>query len=120
MKKKKEQEQNQEQPIQQLKQDKATGDEEQLNWLQIMLLIGKPIWDNNKKKYRIISGYKATQSKITNDIIAEITFTDTLHWEEFTHQKLYTNIPANKEEKKEDGSERSDNEGERTKTKDEK
>ena len=67
-----------------------------------MLLIGKPIWDATKKKFRVINGYKATLSKVTNSVIAEITFTDTLYWEEFTQQKLYINVPIEKKEQKED------------------
>ena len=74
-----------------------------LGWFQIIMLMGKPLWDNKAQKWRILNGYRSVLGN-TNNMFFEVTFTDTPHWEDFTQKELYLNIPEEiklKEEQKE-------------------
>ena len=93
--------------------------QQMLGWFQILMLMGKPLWDEEKKKWRVLNGYQSIIGN-QNNMFFEVTFTDTPHWEDFTKKKLYVNIPEEKEETKEDGAKGSDKKGKRTKTENEK
>lgn len=90
------------------KQEKSKKQEDNqtiLGWFQIIMLMGKPLWDSKKKKWRILNGYQSVLSD-SNQMFFEVTFTDTPYWEDFTEKMLYINIPEeiktvdNKKEKK--------------------
>lgn len=91
-----------------------------LNWFQIIMLIGKPLWDSMQKKWRVLSGYQSVLGNTTNQMFFEVTFTDTPYWENFGDKKLYLNIPKDKEEKQESGYKGSGKKDKRTKAEDEK
>lgn len=76
-----------------------------LGWFQIIMLMGKPLWDSKQKKWRILNGYQSVLGN-NNQMFFEVTFTDTPYWENFVEKKLYINVPEeikivdNKKEKK--------------------
>lgn len=63
-----------------------------LDWSQIIMLMGKPLWDNKGHRWRILNGYKSTLGN-NNNMFFEVTFTDTPHWENFIEKELYLNVP---------------------------
>ena len=79
-----------------------------LSWFQIIMLIGRPLWDAVKKKWRVLNGYQAVLGD-TNQLFYEVTFTDTPYWENFADKKLYINLPVKKEEEQENGDKGSNN-----------
>jgi hypothetical protein len=76
---------------------------QQLGWSQILVLLGNPIWDVKKEKWRILNGYQSVMSNTNNQVFFEITFTDTPYWENFAEAKLYLTTPQKKEKQKENG-----------------
>ena len=74
-------------------------DNKKLGWVQILVLLGKPIWDAQKKKWRVLSGYQSVLGNQNNIIFFEVTFTDTPHWENFIEKQLYIDIPKENEDK---------------------
>lgn len=72
---------------------------QKLGWVQILLLLGKPVWDAQKKKWRVLSGYQSVLGNQNNIIFFEVTFTDTPHWENFIEKQLYIDIPKENEDK---------------------
>lgn len=93
---------------------------QKLGWVQILLLIGKPLWDAQKKKWRVLNGYQSILGNQNNQMFFEVTFTDTPHWENFIEKQLYIDIPKEQEANVEDGNKGSNKKGKRTKTEDEK
>ena len=91
--------------------EKQKVNTQKLGWVQILLLLGKPIWDAQKKKWRVLSGYQAVLGYQNNNIYFEVTFTDTPNWENFMEKQLYTNIPKTKEDKSSYGNKNSDKKG---------
>ena len=85
-------------------QEKENKDEAQqmLSWFQILMLIGRPLWDKKRKKWRVLNGYQAVLGN-TNNLFYEVTFTDTPYWENYADEQLYLNVPAEKEKQKESG-----------------
>lgn len=69
-----------------------------LGWVQILLLLGKPVWDAQTKKWRILNGYQSVLGNQNNQIFFEITFTDTPYWENFVEKELYIDIPKEQKE----------------------
>lgn len=63
-----------------------------LNWFQIIMLMGKPLWDAKQRKWRILNGYQSVLGN-NNTLYFEVTFTDTPYWEDFTEKELYINTP---------------------------
>lgn len=72
---------------------------QKLGWVQILLLLGKPVWDAQTKKWRVLSGYQSVLGNQTNRMFFEVTFTDVPHWENFTEKELYLDIPKEQEDK---------------------
>lgn len=91
-------------------QEKENKDEAQqmLSWFQILMLIGRPLWDKKRKKWRVLNGYQAVLGN-TNNLFYEVTFTDTPYWENYADEQLYLNVPAEKEKQKESGDKGSNN-----------
>lgn len=91
-------------------QEKENKDEAQqmLSWFQILMLIGRPLWDKKRKKWRVLNGYQAVLGN-TNNLFYEVTFTDTPYWEIYADEQLYLNVPAEKEKQKESGDKGSNN-----------
>lgn len=89
---------------------KKCKDESQqmLSWFQIIMLIGRPLWDKTRKKWRVLNGYQAVLGN-TNNLFYEVTFTDTPYWENYADEQLYLNVPAEKEKQKESGDKGSNN-----------
>ena len=54
-----------------------------LEWKQLDEYIGKPVWDDMKKTWRILDGYM--RSKNTH----KMTFTDIQGWVDFEDRPLY-------------------------------
>lgn len=93
---------------------------QKLGWVQILLLIGKPLWDAQKKKWRVLNGYQSILGNQNNQMFFEVTFTDSPYWENFIEKQLYMDIPKEQEASVEDGDKGSNKKGKRTKTEDEK
>ena len=74
------------------KDDPEKASTEMLNWFQIIMLMGKPLWDAKKRKWRILNGYQSVLGN-NNVLYYEVTFTDTPYWEDFTEKEMYINIP---------------------------
>jgi len=94
-------------------QDKS---QQMLSWFQIIMLIGRPLWDKTRKKWRVLNGYQAVLGN-TNNLFYEVTFTDTPYWENYADEQLYLNVPAEKEKQKESGDKGSNNKDKWIKTK---
>lgn len=90
-----------------------------LTWVQIIVSLGKPLWDADLKKWRVLNGYQSVIGNQQGQLFFEVTFTDTPYWENFLQKNLYFNIPDGKENIKNDGDNGSDKKGKRTKKKDE-
>lgn len=119
-KKKNEEIKQNEDPKKTEEQNKEKETNQQLGWVQILLLIGKPLWDSIQKKWRVLSGYQSVLGNTTNQMFFEVTFTDTPYWENFGDKKLYLNIPKDKEENQESGGKGSSKKDKRTKAENEK
>lgn len=74
------------------KQESNNDQKNILGWFQIIMLIGKPLWDSKQKKWRILNGYQSVLGN-NNQMFFEVTFTDTPYWENFGEKTLYLNIP---------------------------
>ncbi len=72
---------------------------QKLGWVQILLLLGKPVWDAKCKKWRILNGYKSVLGNQNNRMFFEVTFTDSPYWENFIEKELYIDIPKEQEDK---------------------
>ena len=50
------------------KAEKENKDESQqmLSWFQIIMLIGRPLWDKTRKKWRILNGYQSVLGNTNN------------------------------------------------------
>ena len=81
------------------KDDPEKASTAMLNWFQILMLIGQPLWDAKQQKWRIFSGYQSVLGNGKN-IFFEVTFTDTLNWEDFTKKELYINVPVKNKDNK--------------------
>lgn len=57
--------------------------EEKLDWEEIMGSVGKPLWDNKKKKWRVLDSYYRGGDSF------KISFSDTSKLECFENQELY-------------------------------
>lgn len=78
-----------------------------LGWFQIIMLIGKPLWDGKLNKWRILNGYQSVLGN-NNRLFYEVTFTDTPYLENFIEKQLYINIPKTEEDKSSYGNKNSD------------
>lgn len=56
---------------------------EKLDWEEIILNIGKPVYDKKHKKWRVLEGY----SKVEDDYY--ILFSDNTTWFDFKYCNLY-------------------------------
>ena len=82
--------------------------QQMLSWFQIIMLIGRPLWDKTRKKWRILNGYQSVLGN-TNNLFYEVTFTDTPYWENYADKQLYLSVPVEKEKQKESGDKGSNN-----------
>ena len=82
--------------------------QQMLSWFQIIMLIGRPLWDKTRKKWRVLNGYQAVLGN-TNNLFYEVTFTDTPYWENYADEQLYLSVPVEKEKQKESGDKGSNN-----------
>lgn len=73
---------------------------QKLGWVQILLLIGKPLWDAQKKKWRVLNGYQSILGNQNNQMFFEVTFTDSPYWENFIEKRLYLEIPKENTDEK--------------------
>lgn len=83
--------------------EKQETTNQKLEWVQILVLIGKPLWDAQKKKWRILNGYKSVLGNQNNQMFFEVTFTDSPYWENFFEKQLYMDIPKEQKVNTEDG-----------------
>ena len=69
------------------KVEKKNKDESQqmLSWFQIIMLIGRPLWDKTRKKWRVLNGYQAVFVNSTN-LFYDVTFIDTPYWESYADE----------------------------------
>ena len=72
---------------------------QKLGWVQILLLLGKPVWDAQIRKWRVLNGYQSVLGNQNNKMFFEVTFTDTPYWENFTEKELYIDIPNENNDK---------------------
>lgn len=54
-----------------------------LTWIEVRELLGKPIWDNKNKRWRVLYEYSETISK------KWVRFTDNNSYEDFEKKELY-------------------------------
>ena len=78
------------------KQETST---QKLGWVQILLLLGKPVWDAQMRKWRVLNGYQSVLGNQNNQMFFEVTFTDSPYWENFIEKELYIDIPKEQEDK---------------------
>lgn len=97
-------------------QSKENNANQKLGWVQILLLLGKPVWDEEKKKWRVLNGYQSVLGDKNNQMFFEVTFTDTPYWENFVEKQLYMDIPKEQKASKEDGITENNKKGKRAKT----
>lgn len=57
--------------------------EEKLNWEEITDSVGKPLWDNKKKIWRVLDSYYREGDSF------KISFSDENNFERFENQELY-------------------------------
>ena len=100
--------------------EKQKVNTQKLGWVQILLLLGKPLWDEQKKKWRVLNGYQSILGNQNNQIFFEVTFTDSPYWENFIEKQLYTNIPKEQEDQMKNGNKGSNKKGQRTEAENEK
>ena len=79
--------------------EKQETSNQKIGWVQILLLLGKPIWDAKRKKWRILNGYQSVLGNQNNQMFFEVTFTDSPYWENFIEKELYIDIPKEQEDK---------------------
>ena len=72
---------------------------QKLGWVQILLLLGKPLWDDELKKWRVLNGYQSVLGNSNNQMFFEVTFTDSPYWENFIEKRLYLEIPKENTDK---------------------
>ena len=92
MPKKKETKQNEEPKIDDNAENQETTTQI-LGWVQILLLLGIPLWDAQKKKWRVLNVYQSVLGNSNNQMFFEVTFTDSPYWENFIEKRLYLEIP---------------------------
>lgn len=73
--------------------EKKETNTQKLGWMQILLLLGKPVWDAQIKKWRVLNGYQSVLGNQNDKVFFEVTFTDTPYWENFIGKELYIDIP---------------------------
>lgn len=79
------------------KSEKQEDNQTTLGWFQIIMLMGKSLWDSKKQKWRILNGYQSVLGD-NNQMFFEVTFTDTPYWENFVEKELYIDIPKEQKE----------------------
>ena len=67
--------------------------EEKLDWKEIIDSVGKPIWDNKRKKWRVLDYYSKEKNKLY------VSFSDTSSTENFEEKELYFKEIKESEEK---------------------
>ena len=67
MPKKKETKQNEKPKIDNNAENQETTNQK-LGWVQILLLLGKPLWDAQKKKWRVLNGYQSVLGNSNNQM----------------------------------------------------
>lgn len=67
--------------------------EEKLDWKEIIDSVGKPIWDNKRKKWRVLDYYSQEKNKLY------VSFSDTSSTENFEEKELYFKEIKESEEK---------------------
>ena len=67
--------------------------EEKLDWKEIIDSVGKPIWDNKRKKWRVLDYYSKEKNKLY------VSFSDTSYTENFGQEELYFKEIKESEEK---------------------
>ena len=117
--KKKHEEKKEEKPEKEMVSEPKALDPK-LTWVHIIVSLGKPLWDADSRKWRVLNGYQSILGNQQNQMFFEVTFTDTPYWENFMEKNLYFNIPTEKENIKDDGNKGSNEKGKQTKTKNEK
>lgn len=115
MPKKKETKQNEEPKIDDNAENQETTNQK-LGWVQILLLLGKPLWDAQKKKWRVLNGYQSVLGNSNNQMFFEVTFTDSPYWENFIEKQLYMDIPKEQEDQTKNGNKGSNKKGQRAET----
>ena len=98
-KKKNEEIKRNEDPKKAEEQTKENNTNQQLGWVQILLLLGKPLWDDELKKWRVLNGYQSVLGNSNNQMFFEVTFTDSPYWENFIEKRLYLEIPKENTDK---------------------
>ena len=102
-KKKNEEIKQNEDPKKAEEQTKENNTNQQLGWVQILLLLGKPLWDDELKKWRVLNGYQSVLGNSNNQMFFEVTFTDSPYWENFIEKQLYLEIPKEQDVNAKDG-----------------
>ena len=67
--------------------------EEKLDWEEIIDSVGKPVWDNKRKKWRVLDYYSKEKNKLY------VSFSDTSSRENFEEEELYFKEIKESEEK---------------------
>ena len=67
--------------------------EEKLDWKEIIDSVGKPIWDNKRKKWRVLDYYSKEKNKLY------VSFSDISYTENFEKEELYFKEIKESEEK---------------------
>lgn len=67
--------------------------EEKLDWEEIIDSVGKPVWDNKRKKWRVLDYYSREKNKF------KVSFSDTSYTENFEEEDLYFKEIKESEEK---------------------
>ena len=67
--------------------------EEKLDWEEIIDSVGKPVWDNKRKKWRVLDYYSREKNKF------KVSFSDTSYTENFEEKDLYFKEIKESEEK---------------------
>ena len=67
--------------------------EEKLDWEEIIGSVGKPVWDNKRKKWRVLDYYAREKNKFS------VSFSDTSYTENFEKEELYFKEIKESEEK---------------------
>lgn len=119
MPKKKETNQNEKPKIDDNAENQQTTNQK-LGWVQILLLLGKPLWDAQKKKWRVLNGYQSVLGNSNNQMFFEVTFTDSPYWENFIEKQLYMDIPKEQEDQTKNANKGSNKKGQRAETENEK
>ena len=67
--------------------------EEKLDWEEIIGSVGKPVWDNKRKKWRVLDYYAREKNRFS------VSFSDTSYTENFEEEELYFKEIKESEEK---------------------